>query len=229
MFAILGPVLMLTGRAVSGATYGAIVADVGGSTPAVLEAALIQIPAVWVVVGVTVALFGLIPAGLGELGSAGLESVARPTRPDTPVPAMVPEPVAVQPHPETARRRPRMSPLLILTAIAMVSPRLVWQVFIAGTSRLDPQTPDATTDRIVGGQELAADRSAYCARMRPATRHRHPDSAGLDLGRGRISAAGDLDRLASPPRTRPGCRQTHSRVCRLQLYARSPRGKGASS
>ena len=62
MFGILGPVLMLTAAGfASGATYGAIVGDIGGSAPAVLEAALIQVPAVWFVVGVAVALYGLIP------------------------------------------------------------------------------------------------------------------------------------------------------------------------
>ena len=62
LFGILGPVVMLTAAGfASGATYGAIIGDVGGSATAVLEAALIQVPAVWVVVGVAVALYGLIP------------------------------------------------------------------------------------------------------------------------------------------------------------------------
>ncbi len=46
---------------VAGATYGVIIGDIGGQVPRVLEAAMIQIPAVWVVVGISVALFGLAP------------------------------------------------------------------------------------------------------------------------------------------------------------------------
>ena len=61
-YAIVGPVLMLAfAGAASGATYGTIVDDLGGAVPRVVEAALIQVPAVWVVVGVAVALFGLLP------------------------------------------------------------------------------------------------------------------------------------------------------------------------
>jgi polyether ionophore transport system permease protein len=62
VYAIAGPVLMLAlAGAASGATYGTIVDDLSGAVPRVVEAALIQVPAVWVVVGVAVALFGLLP------------------------------------------------------------------------------------------------------------------------------------------------------------------------
>lgn len=62
LFAVFGPAVMLAAAGtVAGATYGAIVGDIGGEAPKVLGAALIQIPAVWVVVGVAVALFGLVP------------------------------------------------------------------------------------------------------------------------------------------------------------------------
>jgi ABC-2 type transport system permease protein len=62
VFAVLGPVLILAvAGLVAGAVYGLIIGDVGGQVPRVLEAAMIQIPAVWVVVGISVALFGLAP------------------------------------------------------------------------------------------------------------------------------------------------------------------------
>ena len=62
VYAVAGPVLMLAiAGAVSGATYGAIVGDVAGQTPKVVGAALVQVPAVWVVVGVATALFGVLP------------------------------------------------------------------------------------------------------------------------------------------------------------------------
>jgi ABC-2 type transport system permease protein len=62
VFAVLGPVLILTvAGSVSGIVYGAIIGDVAGQVPSVLGAAMIQIPAIWVVVGIAVVLFGLVP------------------------------------------------------------------------------------------------------------------------------------------------------------------------
>jgi ABC-2 type transport system permease protein len=62
VFALLGPALMLTvAGLVMGATYGAAIGDVGGQLPRALRAALIQLPAVWVLTGATAALFGLMP------------------------------------------------------------------------------------------------------------------------------------------------------------------------
>ena len=62
MFAVMGPVLMLAAAgAVAGAAYGAITGDLAGELSTVLEAAIIQIPAVWVVVGITILLFGTAP------------------------------------------------------------------------------------------------------------------------------------------------------------------------
>jgi len=60
-FALFGSVLMLgLAGLVAGATYGAIAGDTGQMWR-VLGAALIQVPAVWVVAGVATALFGLAP------------------------------------------------------------------------------------------------------------------------------------------------------------------------
>ncbi len=62
VYAVVGPVVMLAlAGAVSGATYGAIAGDVVAQTQKVIGAALIQIPAVWVVVGVSTVLFGVFP------------------------------------------------------------------------------------------------------------------------------------------------------------------------
>ena len=98
--------MLAAAGAVSGATYGAIVGDVAGEARKVVGAALIQIPAVWVVVGVALALFGLLPRLTSrELGSAGGVPAAWTTRSDTPVPAMVARSVTVQSHPHVARRR----------------------------------------------------------------------------------------------------------------------------
>ncbi|MEX1124106.1 MAG: ABC transporter permease [Acidimicrobiia bacterium] len=62
VFAVLGPVLILAvAGVVAGALYGSIIGDIGGQVPRVFGAAMIQVPAVWVVVGIAVALFGLAP------------------------------------------------------------------------------------------------------------------------------------------------------------------------
>jgi ABC-2 type transport system permease protein len=62
VFAVLGPVLMLIiAGFVMGATYGAIVGNIGGQVSQVVRTALIQVPAVWVLTGATAALYGLTP------------------------------------------------------------------------------------------------------------------------------------------------------------------------
>ncbi|HEU4320687.1 MAG TPA: ABC transporter permease [Acidimicrobiia bacterium] len=61
-YGLLGPVLILAvAGVVAGATYGAIIGDVGGQVPRVLGSAMTQLPAVWVVTGVAMALYGLAP------------------------------------------------------------------------------------------------------------------------------------------------------------------------
>lgn len=61
-YGLLGPVLILAvAGSVAGATYGAIIGDVSGQVPRVLGAAMTQLPAVGVVTGVTMALYGLFP------------------------------------------------------------------------------------------------------------------------------------------------------------------------
>lgn len=66
IFGVLGPVLILAvAGTLAGATYGAIIGDVGGQVPRVLGAAMVQLPAVWVLTGTTMALYGLAPSRVG--------------------------------------------------------------------------------------------------------------------------------------------------------------------
>jgi ABC-2 type transport system permease protein len=66
--ALLGPAVALAAAGLaSGLVYGVSVGDVGGELPRVLAGAMVQLPAVWVLAGIMVALFGLLP----RLASAG--------------------------------------------------------------------------------------------------------------------------------------------------------------
>ncbi|GIH14481.1 ABC transporter permease [Rugosimonospora africana] len=61
-FAVLGSAgLLAVAGLLAGVTYGAEAGDLGGQLPRVLGAALVQVPAVWVLAGIAVAVFGLIP------------------------------------------------------------------------------------------------------------------------------------------------------------------------
>jgi ABC-2 type transport system permease protein len=65
-FAVVGPLLMLAiAGAVSALTFGAIGGDLTGRLGQVVGSALLQVPAVWVLVGVSTALFGLAPRAMG--------------------------------------------------------------------------------------------------------------------------------------------------------------------
>ncbi|MEU5976591.1 ABC transporter permease [Streptomyces sp. NPDC047315] len=73
VFALVGPAVVLAVAGLSaGVVHGANVSDVGGRTASLLGAALVQLPAVWILTGLTLALFGLLPrvaavAGWGAL------------------------------------------------------------------------------------------------------------------------------------------------------------------
>jgi ABC-2 type transport system permease protein len=61
-FALLGPTVAMTAAGVAaGLTHGANTGDVGRELPRVLAGALVQLPAVWLLAGLTVAMFGLAP------------------------------------------------------------------------------------------------------------------------------------------------------------------------
>lgn len=61
-FSLLGPAVALAAAGLTGGlVYGLSVGDVGRELPRVLAGAMVQLPAVWVLAGVTVALFGLLP------------------------------------------------------------------------------------------------------------------------------------------------------------------------
>ena len=74
LFAIVGSAVALaTAGLVAGLIYGLSIGDVGEELPRVLGAALVQLPAVWVLTGITLALYGLLPrfaasASWGALG-----------------------------------------------------------------------------------------------------------------------------------------------------------------
>ena len=62
VIAIVGSaVAILVAGLVAGLTYGTAAGDVAGKLPMVLGAAVVQLPAVWLLVAVTVAVFGLLP------------------------------------------------------------------------------------------------------------------------------------------------------------------------
>lgn len=61
VFALIGPAAALaTGGIAAGAAYGAVAGD-AGQVPRVAAAALVQLPAVWTLVGLTILLFGVLP------------------------------------------------------------------------------------------------------------------------------------------------------------------------
>ncbi len=77
LFATLGPAFaMLVAGILGGLTYGATVGDIGGKLPAVVAGAMIQLPAIWLLAAVTVALFGVVPrftsVAWGVLAAFGL-------------------------------------------------------------------------------------------------------------------------------------------------------------
>lgn len=62
LFGLVGPALMLVvAGAVAGAVYGTFVGDVPGEAARVMLASLVQIPAVWVLTGVAMAVYGALP------------------------------------------------------------------------------------------------------------------------------------------------------------------------
>jgi ABC-2 type transport system permease protein len=62
VFGLAGPTLMLVASGlVAGTIYGLTIDDLGGQISRALESALIQLPAVWVLTGLAMALFGLAP------------------------------------------------------------------------------------------------------------------------------------------------------------------------
>lgn len=62
IFALLGPAVALLAAGLgAGLVHGARTGDITGQLPRVLAGALVQVPAVWVLTGITIAVFGLIP------------------------------------------------------------------------------------------------------------------------------------------------------------------------
>ena len=62
VFSIVGPAVVLAFAGVTaGLAHGANTGDIGGEVPRILGGAMLQLPAVWVLTGLSVALFGLLP------------------------------------------------------------------------------------------------------------------------------------------------------------------------
>jgi ABC-2 type transport system permease protein len=62
VFSLLGPAVALLAAGVTqGLAYGAAIGDVGGQLPRMVAAALAQLPAVWVLAAIAIAVFGLFP------------------------------------------------------------------------------------------------------------------------------------------------------------------------
>jgi ABC-2 type transport system permease protein len=62
LFGLLGPAVILTAAGLAaGLVYGVITGEVGHEVSTLLSATLLQLPAVWVIAGLAVALFGLLP------------------------------------------------------------------------------------------------------------------------------------------------------------------------
>jgi ABC-2 type transport system permease protein len=72
-FALLGPAVLLGAAGIAaGLAYGLSTGAVGDDLPRVLAQAMVQLPAVWVLVGVSTALFGLLPRLAVSVGWAVL-------------------------------------------------------------------------------------------------------------------------------------------------------------
>jgi len=72
-FALLGPAILLGAAGVdAGLAYGLSTGHVGRDLPPVLAAAVTQLPAVWVLTGISTALFGLLPRFAASVGWAVL-------------------------------------------------------------------------------------------------------------------------------------------------------------
>jgi ABC-2 type transport system permease protein len=66
VYGLLGPVVILAlAGLLGGLTYGVITGDIGGQVPRVLAAAMVQLPAVWVLTGIAMAFYGLAPGLVG--------------------------------------------------------------------------------------------------------------------------------------------------------------------
>ncbi|HZX01805.1 ABC transporter permease [Kribbella sp.] len=62
VFSLLGPaVALLAAGVMQGLAYGLAIGDVGGQLPRMIGAALVQLPAVWVLAAVAIAIFGFFP------------------------------------------------------------------------------------------------------------------------------------------------------------------------
>lgn len=72
-FAVLGPAVVMAATGIgAGLMRGLDTGDLGGSLGGAISGSLVQLPAIWVLVGLTVAVFGLLPRLSQAAGWAGL-------------------------------------------------------------------------------------------------------------------------------------------------------------
>jgi ABC-2 type transport system permease protein len=73
LFALLGPAVVLAAAGLAtGLVYGLDVGDVGGQVPRNVAAALVQLPAVWILASLTAAVYGLLPRLAAAVGWVAL-------------------------------------------------------------------------------------------------------------------------------------------------------------
>jgi ABC-2 type transport system permease protein len=73
LFALLGPAVVLAAAGLAaGLVYGLDVGDVGGQVPRNVAAALAQLPAVWILAGLTAAVYGVLPRLAAAVGWVAL-------------------------------------------------------------------------------------------------------------------------------------------------------------
>ncbi|AYJ47850.1 ABC transporter permease [Rhodococcus sp. P1Y] len=132
VFAFIGPaVAMLAVGLAAGIPYGLAVGDLASNLWAVLEGALVQLPAVWVLAGCAVLLFGLVPrysnavwvlligfVMLGQIGAViGLPQIWLDLSPFTHLPRLPGDSVSV-------------APILWLLAAAASASLIGWRAFL---------------------------------------------------------------------------------------------------
>ncbi|HEY0639768.1 MAG TPA: ABC transporter permease [Pseudonocardiaceae bacterium] len=135
VIALLGPVVLLTVAGLAGGlAHGLRVGAVGEQLPRVVAAALVQLPAVWVVAGIALAVFGVAPrwaaAGWGVLGAFLLITELGPT---LDLPGWVIDLSPFGHVPRVPVVSPAATPLLALLAVAAA----LSAVGLAGLRRRD--------------------------------------------------------------------------------------------
>jgi ABC-2 type transport system permease protein len=109
--------IMVAGGLGTGATYALVIGD-AGQVPRLIGAALVQVPAVWVLVGVACALFGLIPRwAIAAWAVLALALVVAMFGTLLDLPSAVMDLSPFQHTPQAPAQDPTALPLLVLLAV----------------------------------------------------------------------------------------------------------------